>query len=43
MRDIQTALGHSSIRTTEQIYTHILNKSKAANQINQAFESAVVI
>lgn len=43
MRDIQTALGHSSIQTTERIYTHILNKSKAANLINQAFDSALVI
>ena len=37
MRDVQKALGHSSVRTTERTYVHILNKEKAALSINQAF------
>lgn len=40
MRTIQTVLGHASIRTTEQIYVKILDKSKAAQKVNQAFDKA---
>lgn len=40
MRTIQTVLGHASIRTTEQIYVRILDKSKAAQQVNRAFDGA---
>lgn len=35
LRDVQEALGHSSIRTTEQVYLHTLNKKKAAASISQ--------
>ena len=41
MRDIQTALGHSSILVTEKIYVSMLNKSKAANTINCAFDNSL--
>ena len=41
MRDIQNALGHASISTTEKIYVSILNKSKSANSINLAFDGAL--
>lgn len=41
MRDIQNALGHSSIALTEKTYVNILNKSKAANTINAAFDGAL--
>lgn len=34
MRDVQKALGHSSISTTERVYIHILDKKKAAQAIN---------
>lgn len=36
MRSVQQALGHKSIRTTENIYVHVLNKSKAADEITAA-------
>lgn len=39
MRDVQIALGHSSIRTTEQVYVRVLNKGKSASAINAAFGS----
>ena len=39
MRDVQIALGHSSIRTTERVYVEVLNKSRAATAINAAFAS----
>lgn len=41
MRDIQNALGHSSIALTEKTYVNILNKSKAANTINAAFDGVL--
>ena len=34
MRDVQKALGHASIATTERVYVHILDKKKAAQAIN---------
>lgn len=33
IRDVQLALGHASLTTTERIYTHILDKGKAAKNI----------
>ncbi len=39
MRDIQNALGHASIATTEKVYVKILNKAKSAHSINAAFDS----
>lgn len=41
MRDIQNALGHAAISTTEKVYVSVLNKSKAANKINVAFDGAI--
>lgn len=41
MRDIQNALGHAAISTTEKVYVSVLNKSKAANKINVAFDVAI--
>ena len=41
IRDVQLALGHASVRTTEQIYVHVLNKEQAASAINQAFKKTV--
>lgn len=38
MRDVQKALGHSNISTTERIYVHILDDRKSANTINEALE-----
>ena len=40
MRDAQQALGHASIAMTERVYTHVLNKGKAAKSINNAFACA---
>ena len=37
MRDVQNALGHASIRTTERVYVKRLNKGKSAAAINAAF------
>lgn len=36
MRDIQNALGHSSISTTERVYVKVLNTARAANTITLA-------
>ena len=33
IREVQQALGHASVTTTEKIYTHILDKKKAAQSI----------
>lgn len=38
MRDVQQALGHASIVTTEKTYTHVLNINKSASAINEAFD-----
>lgn len=34
MRDVQQALGHANLATTERVYIHILDKKKAAKAIN---------
>lgn len=39
MRDVQQALGHSSITTTERVYTHVLNRSASAERINRVFDN----
>lgn len=39
MRQVQQALGHASIQTTERVYVQILNKSKAAEQISKIFQN----
>ena len=38
IRDVQNALGHSSVTTTERVYIKVLNKGKAAANINAAFD-----
>ena len=40
MRDAQTALGHSSILTTERVYVSILDPRGTAAKINKAFDEA---
>lgn len=42
IRDVQLALGHSSLRTTEKVYTHILNKDKAAKNIAEKFSAFTI-
>lgn len=37
MRDVQTALGHASVTTTERIYVTVLNRTKAAQCINSVY------
>lgn len=37
LRTIQASLGHSSLRTTENVYLYVLNKQQAAQTINAAF------
>lgn len=37
MRDVQTALGHSSVNTTEKIYVTVLRRDKAAKSINAVY------
>lgn len=39
LRDVQLALGHASLSTTERVYTHVLNRQKSAESINLAFEA----
>ena len=41
MRDVQKALGHSNISTTERIYVHILDDRKSANTINDALDRII--
>ena len=38
IRDVQKALGHASLRTTERIYVHYLDANKAANAVNAALD-----
>lgn len=38
IRDVQNALGHSSVRTTEKIYISILDKEKSSSKILSAFD-----
>lgn len=42
MRDVQQALGHSSITTTEKVYVHILNGKKSAAAIDRKLEGAAI-
>lgn len=42
IRDVQLALGHSSLRTTEKVYTHILNQDKAAKNIAEKFSAFTI-
>lgn len=37
IRDVQKALGHSKVETTERIYVQILDRKKAAENINKVF------
>lgn len=39
IRTIQNALGHKSIRTTENVYLYVLNKNQSAMEINYALEN----
>lgn len=39
IRDVQKALGHSNVRTTERIYVQILDRHKAAQNISKVFDS----
>lgn len=39
MRDVQKALGHASITTTERVYMHILDDHKSAMTINSALDN----
>ena len=36
---VQNALGHKSIRTTENVYLYVLNKNQSAMEINSALEN----
>lgn len=38
IRAVQQALGHKSIHTTESVYLYVLNKTKAAEQINKLID-----
>lgn len=42
LRDVQQALGHSSITTTEKVYVHILNGKKSAAAIDRKLEGAAI-
>lgn len=42
IRDVQLALGHSNLATTERIYTHILNKKKAAQNVSSVLSSFTI-
>lgn len=39
LRDVQNALGHASIHTTERVYVDVLHKKKSAAKINAAFSA----
>lgn len=39
LRDVQKALGHSNVRTTERIYVQILDRHKAAQNISRVFDT----
>lgn len=39
IRQIQTSMGHSSYNTTLQVYISVLDKNKAAENINSAFDA----
>lgn len=41
VRTIQKTMGHASIATTERIYISVLNRAKAAQEINSVMNSAV--
>lgn len=38
IRDVQKALGHSKVETTERVYVQILDRKKAAENINKVFQ-----
>lgn len=38
LRDVQNSLGHASLATTERVYVTVLNKKKAAANVNTAFD-----
>lgn len=39
IRTVQLALGHSSVQTTEKIYTNVLNRTAVAESINTALDN----
>lgn len=39
IRDVQLALGHSSVQITENVYTHVLRRTAAAENINRALQT----
>ena len=39
IRDVQKALGHANVATTERVYIQILDKKKAADNINKIFNN----
>ena len=39
IRTVQLALGHQSVRTTEKIYTNVLNRTAVAESINTALDN----
>lgn len=38
IRNVQKALGHSKVETTERVYVQILDRKKAAENINKVFQ-----
>ena len=42
IRDVQQALGHASLNTTEKVYLHILDKKKAAKTIAETLSQAIL-
>lgn len=42
LRDVQNSLGHASLATTERIYVTVLNKKKAAANVNSAFDGVLI-
>lgn len=42
IRDVQLALGHANLQTTERVYLHILDKTKAAKNIGTIISSLTI-